>query len=163
MTICHAEGCTNEPPLSKGGQARKWCSDRCRKMKYSVPCPGCGTMLSGSDGRSAAAPKLCQTCDGERQSIASGRAEAALEMWRLREVEQLNTKQIAERMYRPYLTVSQEMHRLRSAGFAVPGSPYNGAQKRVHAALRDDPEVRTLRAGLARLGVTPPDKGLPWR
>lgn len=70
--ICHAQGCTNElPPPKTPGQARKWCSDRCRKSQYSVPCEDCGAPLNGSDGRGRNAPRRCVRCNNIAQGAES--------------------------------------------------------------------------------------------
>lgn len=58
MNTC--QGCGTAIPLSRGGAARKWCSERCRKRQYDQVCIDCGTRVSGTDpGKSSG---RCQPC-----------------------------------------------------------------------------------------------------
>jgi hypothetical protein len=59
---CAAEGCHVILSATRNGRPRVWCSDRCRKTKYSVPCVDCGAPLNGSDGRSENAAVRCHPC-----------------------------------------------------------------------------------------------------
>ncbi len=138
-----------------------WCSDRCRKTQYSSPCVDCGKALNGSDGPNARL--RCVACAAARASDDSGRAARALEMWRLREVEGLLNREIAARLNVPATTVAAEMCRLRALGFAVPKAAYRGADRRSTEATFTSAENEALRRSLERLGVYPPDTGLPWR
>lgn len=68
-TTCQGRGCHNLllPKHMRGPAVRRevlWCSDRCRKTKYSVPCVDCGEPLNGSDGRGPNAPMRCVLCSG---------------------------------------------------------------------------------------------------
>lgn len=55
-------GCHQEIPLSRGGRARKWCSERCRKETlYGGRCMDCGAVTNGSNGRGKA-HKRCLSC-----------------------------------------------------------------------------------------------------
>lgn len=66
---CQGRSCTNETPIDqRNGEPRKWCSEKCRKTKYSVPCVDCGYPLNGSDGRGENAAMRCNQC----ASIKSG-------------------------------------------------------------------------------------------
>lgn len=61
MSTC--QGCGTELAPSRGGPARKWCSDRCRKqMLYSGVCIDCGARTNGSNGRGPNAAKRCRAC-----------------------------------------------------------------------------------------------------
>ncbi len=164
FTQCQAAGCHNliGPPRYQG-PPRKWCSEPCRITKYSRPCVDCGRPLTGCNGHGENAPQRCGDCDHERQRVTSERAAVALEMWRLREAEGLLNTEIAQRVNRSRLYVPSELYRLRAAGFSVPKAAYNGADKRDTTASVRDEQCDTLEAGLARLGVYPPDIGLPWR
>lgn len=62
MSVC--EGCGVPVPPSRGAIPRKWCSERCRKQQYSVPCVDCGKPLNGSDGRGPNAAVRCVKCSG---------------------------------------------------------------------------------------------------
>ena len=42
---CHGRDCDNVVPVT-----RKWCSERCRKRQYDMPCVDCGARVSGYDG-----------------------------------------------------------------------------------------------------------------
>lgn len=42
MSAVCAAGCGTPVPLGKRGHPRKWCSDRCRKNQYRLPCLDCG-------------------------------------------------------------------------------------------------------------------------
>lgn len=67
MTTCQGRDCHNLlRPQPVGIRPLKWCSDRCRKTKYSVPCEDCGKPLSGSDGRGPNAPRHCPPCANVR-------------------------------------------------------------------------------------------------
>jgi hypothetical protein len=44
-------------------RARKWCSERCRKAKYSRPCIDCGGAMTGCNGNGPAAPVRCRECN----------------------------------------------------------------------------------------------------
>jgi hypothetical protein len=159
---CAAEGCTNElAPTKALGRPRKWCSDRCRRTQYSRECLDCGAALNGSD--SAGRHLRCRRCAGLKHALLAGRAEAVLEMWRLRETEGLLNKEIAERVGRSASTIATEFQRLRASGFSVPKAPYRGAERGPSHASYRDTQCEVLERELARLGVTPPDRGLPWR
>jgi hypothetical protein len=42
-------GCSQEfGYVSKPGRRREWCSERCRKKSYNVPCIDCGVMVDGT-------------------------------------------------------------------------------------------------------------------
>lgn len=60
QSVC--QGCS--VPISKprrGG--RKWCSEACRKRTmYGAPCPDCGALMYGGNGRGPDAPKFCREC-----------------------------------------------------------------------------------------------------
>lgn len=60
-------GCETAIPPSRGGPARKWCSEKCRKAQYGGVCENCGAATDGSYG-SALAPKLCRPCRLEEQT-----------------------------------------------------------------------------------------------
>jgi hypothetical protein len=67
ITTCLGRGCHNLllPRHLRGPSCRrevKWCSERCRKTKYSVPCVDCGTLLNGSGGRGPDAAVRCVQC-----------------------------------------------------------------------------------------------------
>lgn len=51
-----------DAPFTAGRRDAGFCSDRCRKASYSVPCADCGKPLSGSDGRGPNAPTRCVPC-----------------------------------------------------------------------------------------------------
>lgn len=56
-------GCGTEIPLSRGGRARKWCTDKCRKSKYDLECVQCGGRVNGTTpGRSAGKDPVCVAC-----------------------------------------------------------------------------------------------------
>jgi hypothetical protein len=59
---CAAEGCHVILPATRNPRPRQWCSEKCRKTKYSVPCIGCGAPLNGSDGRGPQAATRCVAC-----------------------------------------------------------------------------------------------------
>lgn len=162
-THCEATGCCNllGPQYGKGAPQR-WCSNQCRLLKYSVPCKDCGVPLTGSGGYSMA-PERCRRCAGMHRSATSGRATLVLEMWRLRECEQLNNTAIAQRLGIARHSVAQELYRLRALGFAVPKSPYRGTQMRASAPRVVERSCASLERDLARMGIQPPDIGLPWR
>lgn len=162
-TRCQATGCCNLIGSPGRHRPQKWCSRRCRQAQYSAPCVDCGRLLSGSDGRGPNAPQRCVACVGERASEAAGRAAVALEMWRLREVEGLLNVEIAARVGAANVTVTTELYRLRAVGFAVAKSPYRGSDRRGNGAKHADAQCATLLRELAKLGVHPPDVGLPWR
>ncbi len=63
---CAAEGCHVILPATRQPRPKQWCSDRCRKTKYSVPCMDCGAPLGGSDGRGEGAPVRCVPCSNAR-------------------------------------------------------------------------------------------------
>ncbi len=84
-------------------------------------------------------------------------------MWRLREREGLLNIEIACRVGRSVLTVQTEMNRLRVLGFAVPKADYNGHAKRPTTTTVADNSCPPLLRELAKVGVLPPDIGLPWR
>jgi hypothetical protein len=102
-------------------------------------------------------------CQSRRRVLLANRAGVVLEMWRLREVEGLLNKEIAERVERSVHTVAVEFQRLRASGFAVPKAAYNGADQGPSRAAYRDTGAIVLERELAHRGVTPPDKGLPWR
>jgi hypothetical protein len=52
---------------------------RARKESYRQPCPDCGTLMDGSNGRSGA-PRLCAKCNAAAQTIWT--REAILECLR---------------------------------------------------------------------------------
>lgn len=56
-------GC-GAPLAPSEGRPRKWCSERCRKAQYSVPCEDCGAPVNGNDGRGA--HRWCLECSGKR-------------------------------------------------------------------------------------------------
>jgi hypothetical protein len=87
----------------------------------------------------------------------------ALEMWRLRETEGLLNMEIAARVGRSARTVAQETKRLRILGYHVPKAAYRGADTRPSTASSADYACATLGREMAKLGVHPPDTGLPWR
>lgn len=63
-----------------------WCSERCRKTKYSASCLDCGAPLNGSDGRGPNAPARCFACarvyDGARRKVwTRERIIAAIQEW----------------------------------------------------------------------------------
>lgn len=62
MSVCQGLDCNVELPPSKGGPARKWCSEQCRKVTmYGADCESCGKRhYSGGRGRHAA--PLCGEC-----------------------------------------------------------------------------------------------------
>lgn len=62
MTTCQGRGCHNLLKPSVGSRPRQWCSEQCRKTKYSVPCIDCGTPLNGSDGRGPNSALRCVPC-----------------------------------------------------------------------------------------------------
>lgn len=72
MSYC--EACGTALPPDGPHRPRKWCSERCRKTKYSVPCVDCGVPLNGSDGRGPNAPTRCNPC-------ASAKSGAEHKMW----------------------------------------------------------------------------------
>lgn len=58
--IKRCETCGVEMPDAHG--RRKFCSEKCRKMQYSIPCVDCGKPLDGSNGRGPNAPERCLPC-----------------------------------------------------------------------------------------------------
>lgn len=59
--------------------------ERARKERYRIPCPGCGRLLNGSDGRGPHAPTRCLPCRAldakvwdQAALIEAGRAFAAI-------------------------------------------------------------------------------------
>jgi hypothetical protein len=55
-------GCSVKIPPSRGGRARKWCSERCRKLTlYSRRCVDCDAVCN-TDGRVTRAAERCRTC-----------------------------------------------------------------------------------------------------
>lgn len=65
---CHGCGAPLQPNVAPGPK-RKWCSQRCRKRTcYSRPCPGCGTLMNGSNGLAGEhAPTHCSACAAEHR------------------------------------------------------------------------------------------------
>jgi hypothetical protein len=60
---CTNPACPNELPAQHGpGPRVKWCSDKCRKTKYSRPCVDCGKPTDGSNGHGPKAPARCTVC-----------------------------------------------------------------------------------------------------
>jgi hypothetical protein len=59
-STCHGCGAALPP------NARKWCSERCRKGKYARPCVDCGKPMNGSDGHGPGAPVRCAVCEAVR-------------------------------------------------------------------------------------------------
>lgn len=163
-TQCQAALCHNLlGPSYKSGPSRKWCSNKCRKTKYAGTCVDCGATLSGCNGHGHNAPRRCHACAAAHRAVISGRASVALEMWRLRETEGLLNTAIAQRIGRTTYTVATELCRMRVLGFAVPKATYQGAGKRTTTPIHVDRSCAALMRELARMGVYPPDIGLPWR
>jgi hypothetical protein len=75
----NCQGCGVEIPPSRGGPARKWCSERCRKSQYAGECENCGAPTDGSYGR-AKAPKLCKGC-AEEPYWTRDRIVSAIRSW----------------------------------------------------------------------------------
>lgn len=56
------QGCGAPTPASRGNRARKWCSERCRKVTlYSRPCLDCGAPTN-ADGRVTNPSVRCNAC-----------------------------------------------------------------------------------------------------
>lgn len=65
---CH--GCRVEIPPSRGGPARKWCSDRCRKETlYSVACRECGARVKYTGRRR----DICAQCSDAHRDTYEGK------------------------------------------------------------------------------------------
>jgi hypothetical protein len=83
MSRCH--GCGDPIPPSRGGAARKWCSERCRKAQYAGRCVDCGAATNGSNGRGPSAPKRCSACSLRHQQESAkwtrGSIVAAIRAW----------------------------------------------------------------------------------
>lgn len=59
---CQAAGCCNLIAPPGNHRPQLWCSDRCRKTKYSRPCEDCGRPLTGCNGHGPNAPRWCHAC-----------------------------------------------------------------------------------------------------
>lgn len=63
-------------PARGPGQARQWCSDRCRKdTTYHHECIDCGTKLNSSDGPGPRAPVRCVPCAVAQSRTMEGRQQ----------------------------------------------------------------------------------------
>lgn len=141
-TNCH--GCGAPLDLGPRGRPRKWCSGRCRKASYGDPCVDCGAKTRfGAEMKRVPEPR-CIDCHFRAET--DRRVEKVVAMVRLRCDENLTNKAIAARLGVPPHTVATELNRMRSIGFDVPPSPYNGAT--LHVA-RPAPDVSTPRLAVA--------------
>ena len=124
MTTCARDGCDN---IVSG--RRKWCSEPCRKSQYAGTCVGCGEPTNGSGGR-VAHPR-CNTCaraaivaSGQRADMVRGEArrQAIARMVR----DGRKNREIAEEVGTTVKTVSEEIARMRRAGWDLPYRPGYG-------------------------------------
>jgi hypothetical protein len=120
MPDCQA--CGKPLPPDKTNRPRKWCSDRCRKTQYAMPCVDCGTATNGSWGRGPRAPQRCHACAG---FVAARVANREQRDEHYRKVERLwkagmTTMEIAGEMDTTKPTISCWLHRMRRDGWDVP-------------------------------------------
>lgn len=80
---CEGCGKTDTYESTGRGRRRKWCSERCRKNSYSMPCQRCGAPMTGCNGRGPNAPVTCKSCaasisadPGVRRELWAGRVGA---------------------------------------------------------------------------------------
>lgn len=133
-------------------------SKRAWERAHRASCTRCGAPhgpgTARADGSRRDVGDLCAGC------LTSGRAERALEMWRLRAEFGCLNGEIAERLGASVHTVEAELYRLRAIGFDIPRSPYvpSAARKqRDSATLVGGKEAATLAQALAARGITPDD------
>lgn len=60
--ICETCGGPLPPPKRASGRRRRFCSERCRKAQYAVPCTDCGGPVDGTTPSMLSATPRCVPC-----------------------------------------------------------------------------------------------------
>ena len=124
---CEREGCDERFVDTSGQQARRFCSDRCRKLQHAgnPRCEVCGVSLTWGTSL-AHVPTRClrHTEDVERRKDAGrARTERAIELRR----QGLLNDEIADEMGGRANDIAVLLNRASRYGLEVPPTPYRGA------------------------------------
>jgi hypothetical protein len=162
ISISYAQGLVADPDGTK---------ERARRQRYRQPCPGCGRLMDGSNGRSRS-PKHCHRCAPKAATIWTreriidaiqdyaeqyGRPPSATE-WSPHAAIRVYRDDIAERFYEdgcwPSTVIVQTRFGSWNAAIAAAGfSPLKTGHKHTDIAASYGVSTNSIYHALKRMGV----------
>lgn len=116
------QGCENLLPVDAHG-LRKWCSERCRKSSYWVPCEDCGKPCGGIATQGGGRPpsRFCVKCGLRRAGeMSAERMRPQREMVERMWSEGASCKQIALSLGSTACSAGSLIAKMRARGYDLP-------------------------------------------